>query len=349
MNELPPPPNPDPPAATTTPQARGSVARVVRWWPWLAVAAIAVAGLYAYRELARANEALREQIAQLARESSPALAQARDGARDALRQVDQLKQDIDEIKADRSALDQLVGDVVRQRDDAALIDVERLITLASAELQISGHVPTALAALQGADLRLMQVGRPQQVELRRALGRDMERLRNVPQVDFTGLALKLDQLVQGVDGWPLLADPAARKLAGPIKNDAPPAKDAWMQVRAWIAQEFGDLVRIREVETPDALLLTSSQQQLVRERLKLRLLNARQALLARNDKLFRSDLADAQATINRYFDARAAAPTNALTQLKQIAQTTLTVDVPNLNESLAALRALQGPRATPKR
>jgi len=337
MNEISASPVPSPaPAAAPGPRSR------LRYLPWLATVLIAVAGVITYRDLARSDAELREQLAQLAREATPAIAEARQAALGAQKQAEDVKQSVEAMQSERGALDQLVGDVVRMRDEAALIDIERLITLAAAELQISGHVPTALAALQAADMRLMQVERPQYVGLRRALGRDIDRLRAVPQVDFTGLALKLDQLVQGIDSWPLLSDPKPARAVPPAKSDAPaPPKGTWNQIRAWVAQEFGDLISIREVETPEALLLSSSQQQLVRERLKLRLLSARQALLARNDKLFRSDLADAQATIGRYFDARAAAPAAAVTQLKQIAQTTLAVDVPSLAESLTALRALR--------
>jgi uncharacterized protein HemX len=339
MNE-PSPSASSPPSPSST--ERRATPRRSRPWIWLALGAVTVAGIFAYHDLVRSSADLRDQMAQLARDSVPAIVQARQAAQDAQRQVADLAQTVEAMQAERGSLDQLVGDVVRMRDEAALIDIERLITLAAAELEISGHVPTALAALQGADMRLMQVERPQYVGLRRALGRDIDRLRAVPQVDFTGLALRIDQLVQGVDSWPLLSDPKPARAAAPTRSESStPPKGAWDQIRAWVAQEFGDLIRIREVETPEALLLSSSQQQLVRERLKLRLLSARQALLARNDKLFRSDLANAQATISRYFDARAAAPAAALVQLKQIAQTTLAVDVPSLNESLAALRAVR--------
>lgn len=343
MNETPPPPGP--PAAAPASERRPRLR--AQMWVWLTVALVVIAGAVAYRDLARNQTRLREQIIRIEAESTPAVTQARQAVQDAQRELAELKQTVDALQSERAALDQLVGDTLRMRDEAALIDIERLITLASAELQISGHVPTALAALQSADQRLMQVERPQYLGLRRALGRDIDRLRAVPQVDFTGLALRLDQLLQAIDGWPLLADPkparalpAKKEKTEPRPAPAPPS-GAWERIRAWIALEFGELVRIREVETPEALLLSSSQQQLVRERLKLRLLSARQALLARNDRLFRSDLEQAQATINRYFDARAAGPSQALTQLKQIAQTTLAVDVPALNESLAALRAVR--------
>ncbi|MGE5337313.1 MAG: uroporphyrinogen-III C-methyltransferase [Gemmatimonadota bacterium] len=339
MNESSPPPSAPSPVP---PAAQSAAPRRARLWVWVALAAIAIGGVIAYRSLLVSIGELHEQTAQLARDTAPAIAQARRDAQDAQRQVEELRQAVEAMQAERDSLEQLVGDVARMRDEAALIDIERLVTLASAELQISGHVPTALAALQAAQMRLTQVDRPQYLGMRRALERDIEKLRAVPQVDFTGLALKLDQILQSVDGWPLLSEAKHARAATPAKS-APPAAPAgaWDRIRAWVALEFGDLIRIREVETPEALLLSSSQQQLVRERLKLRLLSARQALLARNDRLFRSDLADAQATIRRYFDARAAGPAEALAQLRQVAQTTLAVDVPSLSDSLAALRALR--------
>lgn len=290
------------------------------------------------------NADLREQVAQLARDSAPAVTQARQAALEAQRQTAELKQTFDELQANRSAIDQFAADLGRMRDEAALLEADRLITLAATELQVVGHVPTALAALVSADARLAQTERPQTVALRRALARDIERLRAVPVVDFTGLALKLDQLIQGVDTWPMLADPAPRKSAAPAKaapkQPAAPA-DTWEQVRGWITREFGDLIRIREVEAPASVLLSGAQQQLVRERLKLRLLTARQALLARNERLFRSDLAESQAAMTRYFDTRVAATAAALAQLRQIAQAPLTVELPASMESVAAVRALR--------
>jgi uncharacterized protein HemX len=87
--------------------------------------------------------------------------------------------------------------------------------------------------------------------------------------------------------------------------------------------------------------LSADQQQLARERLKLRLLGARQALLARNDRLFRADLANVQAMIGRYFDSAAPAVEAAQAHLKQIAAMTMSVDAPRIGESLAALHALR--------
>jgi uroporphyrinogen III methyltransferase/synthase len=331
---------PNPPQALPPPPAPAAVKSLRGRWLWLALAVLAAAGAWGFRALDRDNIELRERVAQLAVYATPAIEQARQATQEAQRQVADLKQTVADMQADRASLERLVGDVLRMRDDATMIDVERLITLAAAELRISGHVPTSLAALEAADARLAAIDRPQYATLRRALARDIERLRAAPQVDTTGIALRLDEFVQAVDSWPLLADARPARPAA-VKPAPVPADDAWGQVRAWVMREFGDLIRIREVDTPEALLLSSSQQQLARERLKLRLLSARQALLARNDRLFRSDLAETQAALVRYFDSRAAGPAAALAQLKQLAQMKVTVDVPTVAESLTALRAVR--------
>ena len=64
-------------------------------------------------------------------------------------------------------------------------------------------------------------------------------------------------------------------------------------------------------------------------------------LFARNDKLYRADLGEAQALLARYFDVRQGAVVTAQSQLKQLAAAPLSVDVPQLTESVAALRGLR--------
>jgi uncharacterized protein HemX len=98
------------------------------------------------------------------------------------------------------------------------------------------------------------------------------------------------------------------------------------------------------VDSPESVLLDAQQQTLVRQQLRLRLLNARQALLARNDRLFRADLSEAQALMARYVDIRSAPAAGALALMKQLASTALSVELPTIGDSMAAIRAV---RASP--
>jgi uncharacterized protein HemX len=237
-----------------------------------------------------------------------------------------------------------------------LVEVERLITVAAQELQLSGNVATALAALQTADARLSRSDNARFVPLRRMLARDIERLKAAPAVDFTGIALKLDQLASSVDSWPLLAavttapTPATASTAD---SAVPSTPSGWWQ-RQWRALlselgEYRDLVRIRHVDSPESVLLDAQQQTLVRQQLRLRLLNARQALLARNDRLFRADLSEAQALMARYVDLRSGPAAGALALMKQLASTALSVELPTISDSMAAVRAVRTAPVSPGR
>lgn len=275
-------------------------------------------------------------------------------ARAANDKVGVLERRLDEEQGQREALQQLYADLSRGRDDAALVEVDRLVAIAAQELQLAANVNAALAALQTADARLSRIDNARFMPLRRALARDIEKLKAAPAVDVTGLALKLDALAQSAESWPMLAEaqplvPAAGKpsAAAPAPEAKPvstldEAAEGWARVRAWLAQEFGELVRIREVQAPDSLLIGVAQQRLVRQEVRLRLLDARQALMSRNDRIFRADLAEADALLARYFDVRQPAVAAGQAQLRALAKTALSVDLPSVAESAGAARQLRG-------
>jgi uroporphyrin-3 C-methyltransferase/uroporphyrinogen III methyltransferase/synthase len=76
----------------------------------------------------------------------------------------------------------------------------------------------------------------------------------------------------------------------------------------------------------------------VRENLKLRLLNARLALLSRNQGTFHDDIDDAQQMLTKYFDTRARTTEAALSMLRQVQSNNVSIDVPDLSDSLNAVR-----------
>jgi uncharacterized protein HemX len=350
--EVPPVAPPDAPSAAAPAQGRG-----VRWAVVALLAAALAAAAYNHFRLVdlRKDSARRfGELEQAANRAADVAARADAEARAARERAALLEARVAEEQSQREALEQLYADLSRGRDEAVLVEVERLVAMSGQELAISGNVTTALAALQTADLRLARADSARFVPLRRVIARDIDRLRAAPTVDITGMAVKLDQIAAGVDSWPLLSDERPAPAAAPVAPQAAPVAPSpgmpW--VERWLARlqgelgEYRDLVRLRRVDTPETLLLAPQQQALLRQQIKLRLLSARQALLMRNDRLFRADLAEAQALIARYADARQPAVANALGTLRQLAGTALSVEVPQINESLAAVRAA---RTTPGR
>ncbi len=258
-----------------------------------------------------------------------------------------------ESQSQQIALEQLYRDLAKNRDDWALAEIEQVLSTASQQLELAGNVRGALIALQNADLRLSRADRPQFIAIRRALAQDIDKLKSLPSVDLPGMAVRLDALVAQIDALPLLADEKPAVVAPPPKTKlvqasrpGPQSAYDWrveMQERwsAWSADMWNDirqLVRVRTVTTPDALLLSPGQSFFARENLKLRLLNARMALLSRNDAAFRSDLAEADRTLQRYFDTRARSTQAGREVIKQLQASALSIEMPTLSASLAAVR-----------
>ena len=70
------------------------------------------------------------------------------------------------------------------------------------------------------------------------------------------------------------------------------------------------------------------------------MLNARLALLSRDQVTYRSELKLAQEWLARHFLQEDKAVQSALATLQQMQAVPLNVELPNLNDSLAALRGL---------
>jgi uroporphyrin-3 C-methyltransferase len=266
-----------------------------------------------------------------------------------------------EAQSQQLALEQLYQDLSKNRDDWALAEIEQVLSTASQQLQLAGNVQGALIALQNADARLSRSDKPQFITIRRAIAKDQDKLKSLPMLDMTGIALRIDSLINQIDTMPLLADEkpvvpasqptstrraerAANAAKGVVERPSATsewlgmAEDKWHSLSNELWMEMQQLIRIRSVNVPDALLLSPTQAYYARENLKLRLLNARMALLSRNETAFRSDLVAAQDAIAKYFDTRARQTQVTLSILKQVQSSNLSIEMPTLADSLNAVR-----------
>jgi uroporphyrin-3 C-methyltransferase/uroporphyrinogen III methyltransferase/synthase len=242
----------------------------------------------------------------------------------------------------------------KNRDEWALAEIEQVLSTASQQLQLAGNVQGALIALANADRSLSRSDKPQFITIRRAIAKDTEKLKALPGIDTAGLALRLDNVIAQVDTLPMLSDTKpvapselAKSRVKAAKPGAPaPAPNAFasrlQQVwTGWTGEmwdEIRQLIRVRSVDTPEALMLSPSESYFMRENLKLRLLNARLALLSRNEAAFRSDLVSAQDTLTKYFDTRARSTQSAQAALRTDQGNNLAIDMPTLADSLNAVR-----------
>lgn len=374
MNELPTLPDPAAPQGGPVPQAGAAVPPAPAGTPpvappsgfsnrTLSIAVVALAVLLAGQAVnthtqmgkVRAETALRLQKGDtLNAESNGLVKTVQEATRDLQVKVGVLENRQQEAQAQQLALEQLYNDMSRNRDEWALAEIEQVLSTASQQLQLAGNVPGALIALQNADRSLSRSDTPQFITIRRAIARDTEKLKALPSVDSAGLAVRLDNVIAQVDTLPMLADATLHPPAGAAargESRAPQMapvvpQDTWVtRVQAawngWSSEMWTDvrqLVRVRTVEHPESMMLAPEHAYFLRENLKLRLLNARMALLSRNEGAFRADLLAAQETLVRHFDTRARQTQTVQTLLRQVQGSNLSIEMPTLSDSLNAVR-----------
>jgi uroporphyrin-3 C-methyltransferase len=267
--------------------------------------------------------------------------QTQEAVREAHVKVAQLEARIAESQSQQLALEALYQELSRNRDEWQLAEIEQVLAIASQQLQLAGNVRAALLALQLAEARLARTDRPQFLPVRRALARDIERLKALPVLDVAGMSARIDALIAGVDSLPMAFEektPAA-KLA-----PAPGDRGFWSRLGAEVWGEVKQLVVVRQVGSPEPPLLPPPQAYYLRENLRLRLLNARLSLLTRDEAGYREDLRAAEGWIRRYFDARSKSAADALGQLKQLSSASIGFEMPSISESLEAVRGFQSRR-----
>lgn len=253
-----------------------------------------------------------------------------------------------ELRARIEAYEYLADDLVRSYDERVLAEVEHALVLGQQQLQLAGDAKLALSALSTAEARLARVDTGRFLPLRRAMANDMERLRRAPMADLSGQALRIDTLLGSIDSLPLAFDRSPSRAGSPAPAKAAAAEPTLVERLAEeVWAEVRQLVRIERLDRPDPALLSPEHSFFLRENLKLRLINARIALLQRNGAVWREDMRLAREWVERYFDTRARQTDNALATLRQLASVDPGEGLPGLNESMSALAQLKAQRQRP--
>ena len=148
----------------------------------LAVLAL-VAGLgfawSSYDRMAQLEVQLARRIGEFdaaGREARVAAKAANDALADLQSRLVALENRAQETQDQQLALTAMYQDLARSQDERVIADLEQTLLLAQQQLQLAGNVRAALIALEAAETRLAQLGKPQFAALRAAIARDLERL-----------------------------------------------------------------------------------------------------------------------------------------------------------------------------
>lgn len=286
--------------------------------------------------------------------------QAQEISRDAVAKAALLDARVAELAIQRSQLEELIRALTRSRDENLLADIDASVRVALQQTGITGSAEPLLSALRSADERLVRANQPRLEPVRRAIARDMDRTKAVALADLASLAIKLDEGVRLADEVPMLviesSRPAARTVAAAASGARSPGKTAAVAsapppspvggfgtlIAEWgqtLWAELVSLVRVTRIDQPEAMLLAPEQSFFLRENLKLKLLNARLALLSRQFDIAQADLQAAIAAIERHFDRNARQTAVLLELVRSVTSQARQGGVPRPDDTLAALAA----------
>ena len=334
------------PAPAPRPGASVMISRPLAYLLLLLIAGALVASLLLWQKLSGIQEQLARQSADsgaTAVEARTLARQAQELARETATRQAVADSRLGEVALQRTQLEELMQSLTRSRDENLVFDTEAALRLAQQQAQLTLSPEPLLAALRGAEQRLARAGHPRLVRVRAAITRDIDRIKAATVADVPSLLIRMDELARMVDDLPVAnaVGPGAAPGSGqPAARQATPAPAAWWERAAsLVADEARRLLRVSRIDQPEAALLSPEQSFFLRENLKLKLLNARLSLLARQPDLARADLTAASQSITRYFDV-SARRTQAATAILQDLQTQLRrVDLPRIDETLALLDA----------
>jgi uroporphyrin-3 C-methyltransferase len=305
----------------------------------------------AHRQIGNMQQELARRLSEMDGNNKANLAlvrQEQETVRELSAKVALLEAHYAEAQSQRAALDALYQELSGSRDESALSEVEQMLLIAGQQLQLSGNVKAALIAMQQADERLKRMDRPNLNGLRKVIGNDMDKLRALPGVDAADINFHLDNLIAAVDTLPLTQEiraPQESGLPAPAKAD----DTAWQKLAREIWGEAKQLVRIENTQTQDMPLLSPTQAFFLRENLKLRLLSARLALLTRDEASYKYDLQAAQEWVAHYFDTKSAEGATAVTTLQKLRTSRIRIELPDIGDSLEAVRNYRASHEKPAR
>ena len=351
-----PPVDPGPAVATTDPSdAGGGVAaalprpanlpaptRGTLAFGALAVLALVISGLV-WERLGHIQDQVGRQTAEAgasAAEARNLVRQSQDQERELAARLSMLEAKVGELTQQRQQLEELMQSLSRSRDENLVADIEASLRLAQQQAQLTGGVAPLLMALSASQQRIQRASQQRLAPVLRAIDRDIARIKSTPLMDIPTLLERIDEAVREIDDlplvntvWPGAATSVPARPAGPV------AGPWWQQVWHQMLDEGRRLVRVSRVDEPDAVLLAPDQSFFVRENTKLLLLNARLALLARQPEAARADLGKAVVALGRYFDGNSPRTRNTLTLLQQTREQSRTIQLPRIDDTLAALVA----------
>lgn len=226
-----------------------------------------------------------------------------------------------------------------------LAQADFLVKLAGRKLWSDQDVTTAGALLKSADESLAEMNDPSLIDVRRALTEDIASLASVSQIDFDGIILKLNQLSNQVDDLRLADNNSDEAPMDEDDGEVSSSLNEWRQnlVKSW-HNFMSEFITVRRRDSSAEPLLAPNQDVYLRENIRSRLLVAAQAVPRHQNEVYQQSLETVSTWVRAYFDVNDPTTKAFLSQLDELSQQSINMDVPTELKSQPLLEKLMQTR-----
>ncbi|TNF34902.1 MAG: hypothetical protein EP315_06650 [Gammaproteobacteria bacterium] len=230
-----------------------------------------------------------------------------------------------------------------------LNEVDYLLRIAHRRLQISRDINSAIAALQGADQRLHDLGDMNLFNIRKQLAQDIATLKAVRQIDVYGTALALDQIIVGVHELPFKT--AQEEIKAQLQEQQPIATEPTAEP-GFMDSVINTMINIGDIKIHKRAIrpASSEQQQLqIEQLLQTHLLSARLAVLRYDQLQFSHDLEQSQQLLHLHYQTNDNRVQQLQKDLTAFSTLVLNPELPELTTAWSLLqKAIQNESAKPE-
>lgn len=228
----------------------------------------------------------------------------------------------------------------RRNQDWLLAEAEYLIKLAEFKITLEGDKRTSIGLLKAADEKIKDIGDNSLIELRQSIAQDISNLQLVVAPDISGIAVQIDAISNQIASLNLVAlefQPIEKKME-PTQDENQP-----MTWEVFYTSFLDDFVTIKDHSEPVKPLMTLEQRGLLNANIQLALQQAQVAVLRTEQGLYLTNIDNAIEWINTFFKKDELA-TNLLSELKNLRDTRITLDLPKSLDSRKQIESINQDR-----
>lgn len=252
--------------------------------------------------------------------------------------IAQLNSQINILDQNILVLDRQVSSLSASSIGVVNHELNELISLGNQSLIIYNDIPATIKLLKYAESLLANNNNAIYTQLKVSLTNDLDTLGHLTIVDPTITATKLNNIIADVDSLQLLVTNSDNGIVTPI-DDSQTELPKWKIFLENVKITLLGLVQVSKVSKNDALRLLPQQEVIIRQNVKLDILNARMALLLHDETNWLYSLNDAKSSISNYFIVDGQS-TNLVNEINELSKQNISTVGVNIDKTLTALNQL---------